>query len=174
MPGFFSFLFPFFGKALGQATVLLAVCATVAWGDDVVTVDFPITSPAKSLPARFAAQSTSPELLFALQSAAKSHDDFAMEECFHFEGTDPELAKSIRRTVGQIATWSTPLVFTSERTNRGPLEIIRNGKTYTLNGEWIFQIHIHRSPLPSKGFVFPAGLTPSGKYRILLTVEKKS
>ena len=55
MPGFLSFLFSFFGKALGQAAVLLAVCATVARGDDVVTVDFPITSPAKSLPARFAA-----------------------------------------------------------------------------------------------------------------------
>ncbi len=120
------------------------------------------------------AQSTRPELLFALKSAVKSHDDFAIEECFNFDGTDPDLAKSIRRTVDQISTWSSPIVFTSERTNSGPLEIKKNEKAYTLNGEWIFQIHIHRSPPPSKGFVFPAGLTPTGKFRILLTVEKSS
>jgi len=36
------------------------------------------------------AQSTREELLCALKSAAKSHDNFAMEECFHFEGTDPD------------------------------------------------------------------------------------
>jgi len=122
---------------------------------------------------RLAAQTTRSELLFALGSAAKSHDAAALRECFHFDGTDPELAKSIRRTIDQITTWSVPVVFTSERTGRGPLELKQNGKSYTLNGEWTFQIHIHRGPPPSKGFVFPAGLTPAGKNRILLTVEKK-
>jgi len=120
------------------------------------------------------AQSTQGELIFAIKSAVKSHDDAALEDCFNFDGTDPGLATSIRRTIDQITTWSYPVVFTSERTTTGPLEITSNGKTMVLNGDWSFQVHIHRSPPPSKGYVFPAGRTASGAYRVLLTVEKKS
>ena len=120
------------------------------------------------------AQSSRAELVFAIKSAAKSHDDSALEDCFNFDGTDPDLATAIRRTIDQITTWSNPVVFTSERNTTEPLEIKRNGKTLVLNGDWSFQIHIHRSPPPSKGFVFPAGRTASGAYRVLLTVEAKN
>jgi len=52
---FLSFLFPSLGNTIGKAAVLLAVCSTVVLADDVLTVDFPITSPVASLPVRLAA-----------------------------------------------------------------------------------------------------------------------
>jgi len=119
-----------------------------------------------------AAQSTREDLLFTLRSAVKTGNAAALAKCFNFAGADVSVTQPIDRTIEAIAGWSNAIVSVSGRSGQGPLEIERGGETLTLNGDWTFQIHIHRGPPPSKGFVFPAGRTPSGEYRILLTVEK--
>jgi len=119
------------------------------------------------------AQSTSAELLFTMRSAAKTHSIYGLGQCFNFEGVDNNFTQSMRQVIEQISTWSDPYLFTTERKGAGPLEITQNGQVYKLNGDWSFQVHVHNGPPPSKGFVFPAGLTPSGRCLILLNVKKE-
>jgi len=119
-----------------------------------------------------AEESSRAGFLFALQTAVKTHDFPAMQQCFNLEGADFAMVDSIRKTLEEVRSWPSPHVFTSERGTGEPLVIQRDGKTYVLNGNWSFQVHIHKSPPPSRGFVFPAGLTPSGAYKILVTVPK--
>lgn len=119
-----------------------------------------------------AAQTSREDLLFNLRSAVKSGNAAAIAKCFNFEGADVSVTQPIDRTIEAIAGWSNAIVSVSARSGTGPLEIERQGETLTLNGEWTFQVHIFRGPPPSKGFVFPAGKTASGEYRILLTVAK--
>ncbi len=118
------------------------------------------------------AQTSRGEFLFILQSVTKTHHAQGLENCFSFEKTDQATLDSIKLATQEILKWPNPHVFTSERSTSGPLDIKKNGKEYTLNGNWLFQVHIHKSPPPSKGFVLPVGLTPAGRYRILLAVEK--
>ena len=125
-----------------------------------------------SLSALHAGETTRAEFLFALQTAVKTHDFPAMQQCFNLEGADFAMVESIRKTLEEIRTWPSPHVFTSERGPGEPLVINRDGKTYVLNGTWSFQVHIHKSPPPSRGFVLPAGLAPSGDYKILVTIPK--
>jgi hypothetical protein len=46
----------------------------------------------------------------------------------------------------------------------------RDGRKYTLNGDWQFQVHIDATQPAGRGFVLPAGVTKDGRYAILLSV----
>ncbi len=117
------------------------------------------------------AQTTRADFLFALETAVKEGDREALIKCFHLEGANDATKKKITRSVDQICSWPTRIVFTTERTGTGPLRVNQDGKSYTLNGEWLFQVHLFLKKPPSKGFVFPAG-TSNGKYTILTIVYK--
>jgi hypothetical protein len=122
--------------------------------------------------AEAGAAGTRDELLFALRVALKTHDPAGIGRCFHLDGLDEISRESLASTIDQICMWPEPYVFTTDRKDRGPLEIVRDGRRYTLNGQWTFQVHIHKGKPPSKGFVFPAGATPDGKILILTSVPR--
>ncbi len=121
-------------------------------------------------PAAASAAGTRDELLFALKVALKTHDRTGIEKCFNFDRLDEISRESLSATIEQICDWPLHHVFATDRKDRGPLEIVRDGRRYTLNGQWTFQIHIHKGKLPSKGFVFPAGTAADGKVLILASV----
>lgn len=118
------------------------------------------------------AAQTRDELLFAVSAALKTNDRAGLEKCFNFQGVDEEGRATLAATLDQICAWPTRYMVTSERKDRGPLELSRNGRLYTLNGEWTFQIHLHKGKPPSKGYVFPAGQAVDGQFMILASIPK--
>ena len=82
--------------------------------------------------------------------------------------------RTIESAVEQICRWPTNVVFSTERAPGGaPLRAERDGKTFALNGDWEFQVHIFaRREQPSKGYVFPAGKITGGRYAVLMLVEQ--
>ena len=115
------------------------------------------------------------ELIFALSSAVKERNKDGILACFNLQNADEGMRRTIDSAVTQICRWPTNHVFTSERSGTGPLQSTRDGKTWSLNGEWEFQVHIFlKQDQPSKGYVFPAGKTrgPNSHYAILLLVEQ--
>jgi hypothetical protein len=121
-------------------------------------------------PARAAA--TRNELLFSLLAALKTHDKAAVARCFNLAGVDDAGRRALNEILNQLLAWPSCHVFTSERSERGKAIIPQEGKNYTLNGDWTFQIHIHVKEPPSRGFVFPAGQA-DGRCQILLMVKDK-
>jgi hypothetical protein len=119
------------------------------------------------------AGTTRSDLMFEVTTAIKQHDRAALVSCFNFKGTDDATKQSIDTMIGQILTWPTFTVTTSERAEKGPAKIVQDGRAYTINGDWTFQIHILRAKPSTGGFVFPAGMTPDGRCAILLTVPAK-
>jgi len=117
--------------------------------------------------------SSQSELLFEIQTALKTKDYRALAGCFEFGGVQPETERSVWKVLDQIVAWPTHHVKVSERRSSGPFEMERDGRKYTLNGDWTFQVHIHVHPPPSRGFVFPAGMTKGGRCAILLSVPKR-
>jgi hypothetical protein len=127
-------------------------------------------------PDRFFAADQAPatrtDLMFALNTAVKERDPERILACFNFDRADDSMKRTIETAVQKICQWPTSHVFASERSGTGPLETTRDGRTWHLNGDWEFQVHIFmRKDQPSKGYVFPAGRTPRGM-AILLLVEK--
>lgn len=118
------------------------------------------------------AQSTRGDLIFALNSALKSGNRRAVARCFNFEGTDETTRKSMVAIINHICSWPTHHVFTSERNGTGPLQTLRDGKPFTLNGDWTFQVHIFMRPPPSKGYVFPAGLVGNNCLILMMVPQK--
>lgn len=123
-----------------------------------------------SSPAR--AQASRGDLLFEINAALKSHDREGLEACFNFEGVDDATKSAVETMIGQMLSWPTFYVFTSERAEHGPVKLQQNGKTLTMNGDWTFQVHIFRAKPPTGGFVFPAGKV-GDKYLVLLTIPAK-
>jgi hypothetical protein len=123
-----------------------------------------------SSPAR--AQASRGDLLFEINAALKSHDREGLEACFNFEGVDDATKSAVETMIGQMLSWPTFYVFTSERAEHGPVKLQQNGKTLTMNGDWTFQVHIFRAKPPTGGFVFPAGKV-GDKCMILLTIPAK-
>lgn len=109
-----------------------------------------------------------------LSSAVKEQNRGKILGCFNFEGADMGTGLTIENAVNQICRWPTSIVFTTERAPGGePLRSVRDGRTYGLNGDWEFQVHIFvRREQPSKGYVFPAGKTANGKYAVLVLVPQ--
>ena len=62
-------------------------------------------------------------------------------------------------------------VFVQDRIDQGKAHVTKDGKNYTLNGDWTFDVGIYEKA-KSKGFVLPAGVA-DGRCQILLTVEEK-
>lgn len=112
------------------------------------------------------------ELLFEVQTALKTRDYPGLAKCFEFTGVETATERSVWKVLDQIVAWPTHHVKVSDRRSSGPFEMERDGKKYTLNGDWTFQVHIHVRPPPSRGFVFPAGITKDGRTAILLSVPK--
>jgi len=117
---------------------------------------------------------TRDELIFSLNVALKTKNRAALEKCFNFQGVDEKQRGALEATLDAICLWPEQKVFISERKDRGPMELVRDGRTYTLNGDWTFQVHVHKGKLPSKGFVFPAGQLRDGQFAILAMVPKSS
>lgn len=119
------------------------------------------------------AGTTRGDLLFEITTAIKQHDRTALVSCFNFKDTDAATKQSIDTMIGQILTWPTFTVTTSDRSEKGPAKIVQDGHIYTINGDWTFQVHILRAKPSTGGFVFPAGMTADGRCAILLTVPAK-
>ncbi len=132
----------------------------------IVCAIFFVTAPLGAAPTR-------DDLLFGLNAALKTRDKAALARCFYLGGTDAALRRATERIVDEILAWPTHHVFTTERTETGKVTIPQDGRNFTLNGDWTYQIHIHVKPPPSTGYVFPAGTAPDGRAFILLTVPEK-
>ena len=111
-------------------------------------------------------------LIFDLNAALKSGDVIALARCFNVLGTDEATRLATTKILDEIITWPTPYVTVTDREGDGRATFKRDGHNYTLNGDWTFQVHIHRGPEPTSGYVFPAGYT-SRECLILLAVEDK-
>lgn len=116
--------------------------------------------------------STPDELVSEVTASLKARDRAAFEKCFNFEGAAEMERKVFAEMEEQIFSWPTHYVDTTERQDEGKMHATRNGKNYTLNGDWKFLLNIHISKPPSKGFVMPAGMV-DGKCLMLLATEEK-
>lgn len=112
------------------------------------------------------------DLLFEINTSLKTQNRIAFAECFNFEKTDVATQKSTAAMINRIFNWPNPQVSTSERNREGKMIVSKSGKSWTLNGQWTFNVHLSAGPQPSEGFVFPAGVVGE-RYRLLLMVEEK-
>lgn len=78
--------------------------------------------------------------------------------------------EAIERAIEQIISWPAQNLKVSERSKTGPIIMERDGGSYTLNGDWQFQVHIQATQPEGRGFVLPVGVTSEGRYAILLSV----
>lgn len=117
------------------------------------------------------AATTPSELVAEVEAAIKARDGVAFQQCFNLEGAEPGAEKAMQSTIDKVFSWSSHYVFTSERVDKGPMHVVRDGVAYTLNGEWMFNLNMDESKAPSKGLVFPAGFA-NGKCLILATVKE--
>lgn len=117
------------------------------------------------------AATTPDELVAEVEAAIKARDGAAFQNCFNLEGTEPGSEKAIQRTKDKIFSWPTHYVYTSERVDKGPMHVVRDGVANTLNGDWTFNLNMYESKPPSKGLVFPAGFA-NGKCIILVGVKE--
>jgi hypothetical protein len=114
------------------------------------------------------------ELLFDVNAALKTRDGAGFAHCFNFKDTDEATRQAFIKMIGQILSWRSFDVSTTERKERGAPIFEQQGGKFTLNGDWQYQIHIFLSKSDKKGFVFPAGRTSDGKDRILVPVPVKA
>ncbi len=110
------------------------------------------------------------DFLFSLQTSLKTRDRFALRACFEFRGADSVTVDAIDSAINQMLSWPTHHLKVTERSNTGPIFLERDGQKMTLNGDWKFQVHIHVTKPPSRGFVLPGGITADGRNAILMTV----
>ncbi len=110
------------------------------------------------------------DFLFSLQSALKTRERDALRACFEFRGADSVTVDAIDSAINQMLSWPTHYVKVTERSNTGPVFLERDGQKMTLNGDWTFQVHIHVTKPPSRGFVLPGGITADGRNAILMTI----
>ncbi len=116
---------------------------------------------------------TREDFIFRLQTALKTRDYPALANCFELEGTEGHTQRMLWKVLDQLVRWPSHQVKVTDRTKTGPFRMEKNGRTYTLNGDWTYQIHIHRGEPPSRTFVFPAGVTKEGRHAILMSVPAK-
>jgi hypothetical protein len=109
-------------------------------------------------------------MIFDLRVALKTRDWGALVGCFEFEGAEVETQKALWKALEQMIAWPGHHIKVTERSGTGPFFLERGGRRYTFNGDWKYQVHIHVRPPPSRGFVFPAGVTSGGRHAILLSV----
>ena len=114
---------------------------------------------------------TPDELVAEVEAAIKARDGVAFQKCFNLEGAGPEAEKAMQKTIDKAFSWPSHYVFTSERVDKGPMHVVRDGVANTLNGEWMINLNMYQSKPPSKGLVFPAGFA-NGKCLILAAVKE--
>lgn len=110
------------------------------------------------------------DFLFSLQTSLKTRDRGAVRACFEFRGADSATVDAIDSAINQMLSWPTHYLKVTERANTGPIFLDRDGQKMTLNGDWKFQVHIHVTKPPSRGFVLPGGITADGRNAILMTI----
>lgn len=110
------------------------------------------------------------DFLFQLSSALKSHNRDQITACFNFDGADQPTRLAFQRLITEFASWPSPFVSSSNRKTPPPQPL--NGKSYSLNGDHLFQVHIYQSHPPAKGYSFPAGTLKNGSFSILLAVPQ--
>lgn len=111
------------------------------------------------------------ELEFEVNSALKTRDPIALVRCFNFQGADKATRNELTGILENIFAWPAYTVSTSDRKEQGRVRLTKGDRNYTLNGEWLFQIHILSGE--KGGYVFPAGIA-NGEYLILLTTPEKN
>lgn len=116
------------------------------------------------------AATTPDELVAEVEAAIKARDGAAFQKCFNLERAEPGAEKTVQNVKDKVFSWPTHCVFISERVDKGPMQIVRNGVTNTLNGDWTFILNMYESKPPSKGLAFPAGFA-NGKCLILIGVR---
>lgn len=118
------------------------------------------------------AATTPEELVSEVATAIKSCDPAAFKKRFNLEGTELGAVKVIADIQEKAFKWPTEYVFTTERIDNGPMQGVRDGVPFTLNGEWTSSINMYISKPASKGLVFPAGFA-NGKSLILMGVNEE-
>ena len=111
------------------------------------------------------------ELVAEVEAAIKARDGAALQKCFNLVGVESGAEKAMQSTIDKVFSWPSHYVFMSERVDKGPMHVVRDGVAYTLNGEWMFNLNMDESKPPSKGLVFPAGFA-NGKCLILAAVKE--
>ena len=113
----------------------------------------------------------------ALQKAVDSKDKAALLALFNMEGVDAktqaEDKAALDPVIDKIFSWPGVKVECRHRPESKPALAERDGKKFTLNGQWTFGVSLNNtapSLSKSQGYVFPAGQTPNGM-RILMQVE---
>jgi len=112
-------------------------------------------------------------LIFDLNAALKSGDVIALARCFNVLGTDEATRHATTKILDEIIKWPATSVTVTDRDGTGRAIFERNGRSFTLNGDWTFQVHIHRAAQPNGGYVFPAGYS-NQECLILLAVADKA
>lgn len=113
------------------------------------------------------------DFLFQLSSALKSHNREQIAACFNFDGADESTRVAFQRLIAELASWPSPYVSSSNRKALPtPSPQLRNGHSYSLNGDHLFQVHIYQSKPPAQGYAFPAGTLKDGSFSILLAVPQ--
>ncbi len=115
------------------------------------------------------AAKTRPELIFELKAALLAHDRAAFARCFYLGGAEERTRVEMGRILDQIYAWPTHDIFSTDRKDRGPARVMVDGRPYTFNGDWQFQVHIFLSKKTKTGYVFPAGMV-SGRAFVLALV----
>jgi hypothetical protein len=122
----------------------------------------------------YAFSATTPdELIAEIDAAIKARDKAAFQKCFNLEGIEPGAEKEIQKVEDMVFSWPTQYVFTTERVDKGPMHVVRDGVALTFNGEWTFNLNMYISKPPSKGLVCPAGFA-NGKCLMLLGVKESN
>ena len=116
---------------------------------------------------------TREELVSEVNAALDAHDKVAFEKCFNHDGATEGFQRALTDIEEQIFSLPTHYVYAKERIDKGKMHFAKDGKNYTLNGDWLFDIGIYISKPPSpKGYVLPAGMA-NGKCQLLITTEDK-
>ena len=116
---------------------------------------------------------TREELVSEVNAALDTHDKAAFEKCFNHDGATEDFQRAFTDIEEKIFSLPTHYVYAEERIDKGKMHFAKDGKNYTLNGDWLFDIGIYISKPPSpRGYVLPAGMA-NGKCQLLITTEDK-
>jgi hypothetical protein len=118
------------------------------------------------------AAETPGDLVSEIKAALDAHDKAAFEKCINLEGADEQTRRALSEIETTVFAFPTHYVSFVDQDDNGEPLARKDGKSYTLNGEWHSEVCLYLSKPPSKGFVLPAGLI-RGKYLLLLPVELK-
>ena len=92
---------------------------------------------------------TREELVSEVNASLDAHDKAAFEKCFNHDGATEDFQRAFTDIEERIFSLPTHYVYAKERIDKGKMHFAKDGKDYTLNGDWLFDIGIYISNPPS-------------------------